>query len=97
MFGVSRQTGHDWLKRYRKARSLDALVDRSSVPHNSPTKISEEVEAMVVAARKQRPTWGAASFCTRSWRRIRARSGRKRAASRDPGPPRSTEEAAQAA
>jgi transposase InsO family protein len=59
MFGVSRQTGHDWLKRYRKARSLDALVDRSSVPHNSPTKVSEEVEAMVVAARKQRPTWGA--------------------------------------
>jgi transposase len=59
MFGVSRQTAHDWLKRYRKARSLDALVDRSSVPHNSPTKVSEEVEAMVVAARKQRPTWGA--------------------------------------
>jgi transposase len=56
MFGVSRQTGHDWLKRYRKARSLEALVDRSSVPHSSPTKVSEEVEAMVVAARKQRAT-----------------------------------------
>jgi hypothetical protein len=39
MFGVSRQTSHDWLKRYRKARSLDALVDRSSVRHNSPPKV----------------------------------------------------------
>lgn len=59
MFGVSRQTGHDWLKRYRKAGTLDALADRSSAPHTTPTKISEDIEAMVIAARKQRPTWGA--------------------------------------
>jgi transposase InsO family protein len=59
MFGVSRQTGYDWLNRYRKEHSLDALVDQSKRPHTSPTKVDEEIEAMLVAARKQRPTWGA--------------------------------------
>jgi len=37
---------------------LDALVDRSKRPLTSPTKVDAEVEALVVAARKQRPTWG---------------------------------------
>lgn len=59
MFGVSRQTGYDWLNRYRKTRSLEALIDKSKRPDTSPTKISEEIEAMIVDARKQRPTWGA--------------------------------------
>ncbi len=59
MFGVSRQTGHDWLKRYRDSGTLDALADKSKRPHTSPTKTSEESEELLVAARKQRPTWGA--------------------------------------
>jgi putative transposase len=59
MFGVSRQTGHDWIKRYRAQRSLDALCDKSKRPLSSPTKVSDDTEAMLVAARKQRPTWGA--------------------------------------
>jgi putative transposase len=59
MFGVSRQTGYDWIGRYRETGSLEALVDRSKRPHTSPTKVDEKVEAMIVAARKQRPTWGA--------------------------------------
>ncbi len=59
MFGVSRQTGYEWIRRYRDSGSLDALVNRSTAPHSTPTKTSEEVEVMLVAARKQRPTWGA--------------------------------------
>jgi putative transposase len=59
MFGVSRQTGYDWLNRYRDTRSLDVLADKSKRPHTSPTKTSEETEMLLVAARKQRPTWGA--------------------------------------
>lgn len=59
MFGVSRQTGHDWIKRYRGERSLDALRDRSKRPLSSPTRVSDETEAILVAARKQRPKWGA--------------------------------------
>jgi putative transposase len=59
MFGVSRQTGYEWIGRYRETSTLEALVDRSRRPHKSPTKVDEEIESMVVAARKQRPTWGA--------------------------------------
>ena len=53
IYGVSRQTGYDWVGRYRKTGSLDALVDLSRRPHDSPTKISEDVEAAIIAARKQ--------------------------------------------
>src|SRR5688500_1260041 len=59
MFGVSRQTGYNWIERYRETGSLDALLDRSRRPLTSPTKVAEDLEARIVSARKQRPTWGA--------------------------------------
>jgi transposase InsO family protein len=59
MSGISRETGHRWINRYRAERKLDALRDRSKRPLVSPTKVSDEIEALLVAARKQRPTWGA--------------------------------------
>src|ERR1041385_8889462 len=52
-FGVSRQTGYEWIARYKDTGSLDSLHDRSPRPHTSPTKISEEVEAAIVAVRKK--------------------------------------------
>jgi transposase InsO family protein len=52
-FGVSRQTGYDWVARYREAGSLDALEERSRRPHHSPTKVSDEIEAALIAARKK--------------------------------------------
>ena len=57
-FGISRQTGYEWIGRYREAGRIDSLVDRSRRPLSSPNKVSEVIEASVVAARKQRPTWG---------------------------------------
>jgi transposase InsO family protein len=59
VFGISRQTGYEWIGRYRTTGSFDSLVERSRRPLTSPTKVSEKVEGLVVAARKQRPTWGA--------------------------------------
>ena len=59
VFGISRQTGYNWIERYCDSGSLDALLDRSRRPLTSPTKIAEDVEARIVSARKQRPTWGA--------------------------------------
>ena len=58
VFGVSRQTGYDWVERYRSSNSLEALVDRSRRPLHTPTKISEEIETAIVAARKKFG-WGA--------------------------------------
>lgn len=58
-FGISRQTGYVWVRRYRKTGSLDALKERSRRPLRSPTKVPDEIEELVVRARKQEPTWGA--------------------------------------
>ncbi len=58
-FGISRQVGYDWVARYQEAKcNPSALKERSRRPHRSPTKVSDEVEDFLVAARKARPTWG---------------------------------------
>jgi putative transposase len=57
-YGISRQTGYEWLGRYQSSNSLDSLADRSSRPVTSPTKISEEIETLIVAAKKTYPKWG---------------------------------------
>jgi len=48
--GISRQCAHRWIARY-EAEGDAGLVDRSSRPHRSPSRISGEVEAAVIAAR----------------------------------------------
>jgi transposase InsO family protein len=58
-FGVSRQVGYEWLERYRRAdHDLGAAVERSRRPLTSPTKVADDIEEFVVAARKLHPTWG---------------------------------------
>ncbi len=58
-FGISCQAGFGWIRRYRDAQhDLQALAPRSRRPHSSPTAISEEVQDLVVAARKLHPRWG---------------------------------------
>ena len=57
--GVARQTGYKWLQRYRAAGDdVRALDDRSRRPHTNPRAIAEEMEDLVVAARKRFPRWG---------------------------------------
>jgi hypothetical protein len=49
-FGVSRQVGYDWIKRYRDASyDVQAVKERSRRPRSSPTKASDDVEAFLVA------------------------------------------------
>ena len=58
-FGISRQVGYDWVRRYQDARhDVKAVQERSRRPHRSPAKVSDEVEEFLVAARKNWPTWG---------------------------------------
>lgn len=56
-FGVSRQCGYVWLRRYREEGTA-GLVDRSRRPLQSPNRTSLEVEAAVVAVRVEHPRWG---------------------------------------
>jgi Homeodomain-like domain len=56
--GVSRQSLHAWVRRYREA-GLAGFVDRSRRPRSSPGRASSEVEARVCELRRAHPRWGA--------------------------------------
>ena len=51
--GVSASTVYKWRRRYR-AQGLAGLVDRSSRPNASPNRTPDDVEAKVIALRKER-------------------------------------------
>jgi transposase InsO family protein len=60
--GVSRQCAHRWVARY-DAEGLPGLLDRSSRPHRTPTRTSEQAEQRVLAVRAEHrrgPAWLAA-------------------------------------
>jgi transposase InsO family protein len=65
-FGISRQVGYGWLGRYRESsHDVQSIAERSRRPLTSPSKVSEELEDFIVAARKLHPTWGPKKL--RSW------------------------------
>jgi transposase InsO family protein len=51
--GVSRATAYKWVRRYRE-EGISGLLDRSSRPHASPSRTAPEVEATVLALRRDR-------------------------------------------
>lgn len=56
-FGISRETGYVYLRRYREA-GLDGLADRSSRPHCSPRRITTAMETRIVELRAEHAAWG---------------------------------------
>jgi transposase InsO family protein len=59
VFGVSRDTGYRWLRRYVEANhDVRALEERSRRPRHSPTQVPAEMQDLIVQARKARPRWG---------------------------------------
>ncbi|WP_406450807.1 helix-turn-helix domain-containing protein [Streptomyces sp. NBC_00876] len=56
--GVSRQTLHNWRKRYGSGGEA-GLADRSRRPHRSPARLDRCVEDLICALREQHPDWGA--------------------------------------
>jgi transposase InsO family protein len=57
-YGISRETGYKWLKRYAESGSVEVLQDRSRRPHHSPQQTNGEQERKVLAVR-DRTGWGA--------------------------------------
>ena len=55
--GVSRQSVHGWVRRYR-AGGLAGLADRSHRPQNCPHQVAADVEALVCELRRAHPRWG---------------------------------------
>jgi transposase InsO family protein len=56
-FGISRKTAYKHLERYA-AEGMKGLQPRSHRPHAFPQRTDEAVEALVVAERRRRRTWG---------------------------------------
>jgi transposase InsO family protein len=66
MYGISRQTGYLWIRRWREAKGdVRALADRSRRPKSNPRAVTHEVEDLVVGARKAHPRWGPVAL--RQW------------------------------
>lgn len=55
--GVSRQTVHTWLSRYRND-GLGGLIDRSHRPEFCPHQSPAEVDVAVCELRREHPRWG---------------------------------------
>jgi len=56
-FGISRQTGHVWLRRV--AAGETDFADRSRRPKHSPRRLAGEVETQILSVRDAHPAWGA--------------------------------------
>jgi putative transposase len=56
-FGISRDTGYKWVKRYREG-GAEGLGDRKPVPGSCPHRTSDVVESQVVELRKEWPDYG---------------------------------------
>jgi putative transposase len=56
-WGVSRQTGYDWLDKVHRA-GFEGLETKSSAPHECPHTTPDAIVDHVIAARKLHPTWG---------------------------------------
>jgi len=56
-FGVSRETGYVWLRRYRQY-GIGGLVELNRAPHRHPNQTSTEIEAAVLELRQAHMRWG---------------------------------------
>ncbi len=56
-FGISRNTGYKWLRRYR-SEGPPGLEERSRAPHCHGRRMSAELAEAILALRRARPHWG---------------------------------------
>ena len=56
-FGISRETGYVWLRRYRRS-GAEGLVDLNRAPLRHPNQTAAGIEAAVLGLRQAHMTWG---------------------------------------
>jgi transposase InsO family protein len=56
-FGVSRQAGHKWIKRFKEL-GYDGLEEQSRRPKTTPLATAEDLVIAVLEAREAHPRWG---------------------------------------
>ena len=55
LFGISRQTGYKWARRWRKQRSHE---EESRRPKRSPNATPMKLVKLILSQRRQFPLWG---------------------------------------
>src|SRR5580698_5070369 len=68
-FGISRVTGYKIFERYEEC-GLEGLTDRARRPYRYANKLPEQLEAMIVTLRREKPTWGARKIRERLLRKL---------------------------
>ena len=68
-FGISRKTGYKIFERYEEC-GLEGLSDRIRRPFRYANQLPEQIEAAIVAARREKPNWGARKIRERLLRRL---------------------------
>ncbi len=68
-FGISRKTGYKILERYEEC-GLEGLNDRARRPLRYANQLPEQLEAAIVAAKREKPNWGARKIRERLLRRL---------------------------
>ena len=68
-FGISRKTGYKIFERYEEC-GLEGLNDRSRKPYRYANRLPEQIEAAIVAAKREKPSWGARKIRERLLRRL---------------------------
>ena len=68
-FGISRKTGYKIFERYEEC-GLEGLSDRTRRPVRYANQLPEQIEAAIVAAKREKPHWGARKIRERLLRRL---------------------------
>src|SRR5215472_6758429 len=68
-FGISRKTGYKIFERYEEC-GLAGLSDRTRRPIRYANQLPEQMETAIVAARREKPHWGARKIRERLVRRL---------------------------
>ena len=68
-FGISRKTGYKIFERY-KEHGLEALTDRSRRPVRYANQLPQQIENLIVVAKREKPHWGARKIRERLVRRL---------------------------
>jgi putative transposase len=56
-YGIARQTGHKWLKRFR-AFGYDGLEEQSRRPKTTPSATAEDIVLAILELKESHPGWG---------------------------------------
>ena len=57
-FGISRQTGCKWAKRFELADPSGSVQELSRRPQKSPAVTAARIVKRILACRRRHPTWG---------------------------------------